>query len=143
MRLIGDGRRPTAPPATAALGIDHVVVQTADPERAIAFWRDHAGLRLALDRSFAERSLRLLFFRSGGITLEYASPHPPPASRDLPDRFHGVSYRIADLPAHRARLLAAGFEVSEIRAGMRPGTSVATVRSGTAGIPTLLLAETR
>jgi hypothetical protein len=39
----------------------------------------------------------------------------------------------------RSRLLAAGVEVSEIRTGMRPGTSVCTVRGGTAGVPTLLL----
>ena len=35
--------------------------------------------------------------------------------------------------------LAAGFDVSPVRTGMRPGTSVATVRSETAGVPTLLL----
>jgi len=133
--------RPVASPDAAARAIDHVVVQTADPERAITFWRDRAGLRLALDRPFPERGLRLLFFRSGGITLEYASPHPPPAVRDVPDRFHGLSYRVADLPGHRARLVAAGFDVSEVRAGMRPGTRVATVRSGTAGVPTLLLEQ--
>src|SRR5262249_39709394 len=77
--------------------------------------------------------------RSGGITLEYASPHPAPAERDLPDRLHGVSYRVRDLAAHCAHLTAAGLDVSPVRPGMRPGTSVATVRSGTAGVPTLLL----
>ena len=132
---------PAAPatPAAAGVAIDHVVVQTADAERAIRLWRDRLGLRLALDRAFPERGLRLLFFRSGGITLEFATPHPAPAATDAPDRLHGVSYRVADLEARRARLLAAGVDVSEIRPGMRPGTSVATVRSGTAGVPTLLL----
>jgi catechol 2,3-dioxygenase-like lactoylglutathione lyase family enzyme len=119
--------------------IDHVVVQTPDPERALALWRDRLGLRLALDRPFPERGLRLTFFRSGGITLEFASPHPAPAERDADDGFHGVSYRVRDLAACRARLLAAGLDVSEVRRGMRPGTSVATVRSGTGGVPTLLL----
>ena len=55
------------------------------------------------------------------------------------DRLYGVSYRVPQLPQWRSRLLAAGVDVSEIRAGMRPGTSVCTVRSGTAGVPTLLL----
>ena len=123
----------------AAPAIDHVVVQTLDPEGAIAFWRDRAGVRLALDRPFPERGLRLLFFRSGGITLEYASPHPAAAERDTPDRFHGLSYRVTDLPAYRERLVGAGLDVSPVRPGMRPGTRVATVRSGTAGVPTLLL----
>ena len=119
--------------------IDHVVVQTPDAGRAIALWRDDLGLRLALDRAFDVRGLRLVFFRSGGITLEYASPHPAPAERDVPDRLHGVSYRVRDLAAHCAHLAAAGLDVSPVRPGMRPGTSVATVRSGTAGVPTLLL----
>lgn len=135
-----DAERPPAHSAPV-LAIDHVVVETLDPEGAVALWRDGLGLRLALDRVFAERGLRLLFFRSGGITLEYASPQPPPAERDGPDRFHGLSYRVADLSAQRERLLAAGVDVSPIRPGMRPGTSVASVRSGTAGVMTLMLVE--
>ena len=121
------------------VAIDHVVVNTADPERAISLWRDRVGLRLALDREFPARGLRLLFFRSGGITLEYACPLPAGAAASGDDRLHGVSYRVTDLVARRDRLLAAGVDVSELRAGMRPGTTVATVRSGTAGVPTLLL----
>ena len=84
--------------APTAIAIDHVVVHTTAPERAIALWRDRMGLRLALDREFPARHLRLLFFRSGGITLEYASPLP--ARDDAPagdDRLHGVSYRVTDL----------------------------------------------
>jgi catechol 2,3-dioxygenase-like lactoylglutathione lyase family enzyme len=122
------------------VAIDHVVVQTTDPERAIGTWRDQLGLRLALDRAFAERGLRLLFFRSGGITLEYACAIAPSAG-EWPDRFHGVSYRVPQLRQWHSRLTAAGVDVSEIRAGMRPGTSVCTVRSGTAGVPTLMLSE--
>jgi len=129
----------TLPDGLTAPAIDHVVVQTAAPERAMALWRDQFGLRLALDREFANRGLRLLFFRSGGITLEYACALASSAA-DAPDRFYGVSYRVPDLPTWRERLLGAGVEVSEIRTGMRPGTSVCTVRSGTAGVPTLLLA---
>jgi catechol 2,3-dioxygenase-like lactoylglutathione lyase family enzyme len=129
----GEAPRTDAPPA-----IDHVVVRTPDPERAIAFWRDAVGLRLALDQPFPERGLRLCFFRSGGITLEYAAPHPPVADGG-PDRLWGVSYRVPDLAARRARLEGAGVDVSPIRTGMRPGTSVVTVRSHTAGVATLLL----
>jgi catechol 2,3-dioxygenase-like lactoylglutathione lyase family enzyme len=129
----------TLPDAATVPAIDHVVVHTTDPERAIAWWRDRCGLRLALDREFAARGLRLLFFRSGGMTLEYASAIPPGAG-EATDRFYGISYRVPRLPQWRSRLVAAGVDVSEIRAGMRPGTSVCTVRAGTAGVPTLLLA---
>jgi catechol 2,3-dioxygenase-like lactoylglutathione lyase family enzyme len=132
---------PEPPPGAGpdAVAIDHVVVHTADPERAIALWRDRLGLRLALDREFPARRLRLLFFRSGGITLEYASPLPVSGEPAGDDRLYGVSYRVTDLAARRDRLLGAGVDVSPLRPGMRPGTTVATVRSGTAGVPTLLL----
>jgi catechol 2,3-dioxygenase-like lactoylglutathione lyase family enzyme len=130
---------PESGETTDAIAIDHVVVHTTAPERAIALWRDRMGLRLALDREFPARHLRLLFFRSGGITLEYASPLPATGDPAGVDRLYGVSYRVSDLVARRGRLLAAGVEVSEPRPGMRAGTTVASVRSGTAGVPTLLL----
>jgi catechol 2,3-dioxygenase-like lactoylglutathione lyase family enzyme len=128
-----------SPPPATDVAIDHVVVRTPNPERAIALWRDRLGLRLALDRAFPERGLRLLFFRSGGLTFEFAASEPPPAERDGADVLYGISYRVPDLERRRERLLAAGVDVSPIRPGMRPGTSVATVRSATAGVPTLLL----
>jgi len=135
-----------APPATAAPpvpesveAIDHVVVFTPDPARTIALWRDAIGLRLAFDKEFPERRIRLMFFRSGGLTFEFACPLPVPAEQDGPDRFYGVSYRVRDLAARRTALLAAGFDVSEIRPGNKAGTRVASVRSDTADVPTLLL----
>ncbi len=124
--------------ADAITAIDHVVVHTPSPERAIATWRDQHGLRLALDREFPQRHLRLQFFRSNKITLEYASPLPAPAETG-DDRFFGISYRTASLERTRSRLIAADVDVSEIRTGMRSGTRVATVRSHTHGVATLLL----
>ncbi|MFN8546104.1 MAG: VOC family protein [Candidatus Binatia bacterium] len=115
-------------------------MHTPDAERAIALWRDRVGLRLALDRAFPARGLRLLFFRSAGMTLELACPLGDGVDRHGPDRLWGIAYAVADLEVERARLLAAGLDVSEARAGNKPGTRVATVRSGTLGVPTLLVA---
>jgi len=130
---------PPAPVAESAVAIDHIVVRTVNAPRAIALWRDAMGLRLALDRIFAERGLRLLFFRTAGVTLEFAAAEPPSVDGEAPDVLYGVSYRVPDVEAWRARLEAAGIDVSPVRPGMRPGTSVVTVRSGTGGVPTLLL----
>jgi catechol 2,3-dioxygenase-like lactoylglutathione lyase family enzyme len=138
---------PAAPPPSrtlvddAATAVDHVVVFTPDPSRAIAFWRDRVGMRLAFDREFPERKVRLVFFRSGGLTFEFASALPLAAETSAPDRFYGVSYRVPDLALRRTALLAAGFDVSEIRRGNKAGTQVASVRDHTAGVATLLLAE--
>jgi catechol 2,3-dioxygenase-like lactoylglutathione lyase family enzyme len=131
---------PAAPPDAVA-AIDHVVALTPNPERAIALWRDRLGLRLAFDRTFPERKVRLLFFRSGGLTFEFACALPAPDDASDPDRFYGVSYRVRDLVLRRAALVAAGVDVSEIRAGNKAGTRVASVRSGTEDVPTLLLED--
>ena len=122
----------------AVYAIDHVVVRSTDLERAIALWRDRLGIRLALDREFPGRGLRMLFFRSAGMTLEFVSAlgAADPSGRDAVD---GVAYQVRDLARCRARLVAAGLDVSELRDGFKRGTRVATVRSGTLGVPTLLI----
>ena len=40
-------------------------------------------------------------------------------------------------------LAGAGLDVSEVRAGMKPGTRVFTVRDGTCGVPTLMIEPAR
>jgi catechol 2,3-dioxygenase-like lactoylglutathione lyase family enzyme len=102
---------PMPAPPGAGVSIDHVVVRTPDADRAIALWRDRLGLRLAFDRVFPERGLRLVFFRSGGMTLEFATSDPPPSDREVPDRLYGVSYRVPDLEERRDRLARAGIDV--------------------------------
>jgi catechol 2,3-dioxygenase-like lactoylglutathione lyase family enzyme len=136
---------PTEPiervPQGAVDSVDHVVVQTPDAERAITLWRDRFGLRLAFDETFPKRRLRLLFFRSGGMTFEFATSDPPPTDRNGPDQLYGISYRVMDLGVQSKRLIAAGLDVSDLRPGNKAGTRVMTVRSGTAGVPTLFLEE--
>jgi hypothetical protein len=58
------------------------------------------------------------------------------------DKLWGLSWRVADIDATRVRLLSAGIDVSEVRTGRKPGTRVLSVRSGTCGIPTLLVERT-
>jgi catechol 2,3-dioxygenase-like lactoylglutathione lyase family enzyme len=119
--------------------IDHVVIHSPDLDRARALWRDRLGLRLALDREFPGRGLRMLFFRSRGVTLEFVGTLTRPVDIAGPDRLYGIAYHVSDLEACCARLLSGGIDASTIRPGHKPGTSVATVRSGTEGVPTLLL----
>jgi catechol 2,3-dioxygenase-like lactoylglutathione lyase family enzyme len=131
-----------AVPHDAVDAIDHIVVHSPDLDRARALWRDRLGLRLALDREFPARGLRMLFFRSGGVTLEFVGTLMRPADPGGADRLYGIAYHVLDLEACRARLLRARLDVGAIRQGHKPGSSVATVRSGTADVPTLLLSTT-
>jgi catechol 2,3-dioxygenase-like lactoylglutathione lyase family enzyme len=124
--------------ATApVLALDHVVVSTEDPERAAALYGARLGLDMALDRSHHDWG-QLMFFRSGDLIVEVVKR--PVAGADLSrDKLWGLSWRVADIDATRARLMAAGIDVSEVRAGRKPGTRVLSVRDGTCGIHTLLL----
>jgi len=58
---------------------------------------------------------------------------------DAPDHFGGLAWRVTDPDAARARIAAAGFDVSEVRSGRKPGTKVFTVRDAPGGAPTLML----
>jgi catechol 2,3-dioxygenase-like lactoylglutathione lyase family enzyme len=116
--------------------LDHVVVSTVDPERAAALYGARLGLDMALDRSHPDWG-RLMFFRCGDLIVEVV--HRPADKADKAhDKLWGLSWRVADIDATRARLLSAGIDVSEVRTGRKPGTRVLSVRSGTCGIPTLL-----
>jgi catechol 2,3-dioxygenase-like lactoylglutathione lyase family enzyme len=134
---------PPAPLATeeaaAVHALDHAVVQSRDPDATRALYGDGLGLRLALDRSFEQWGARLLFFRVGGVTVEIAAQLGEAPEPEAPDRLWGLSYRVGDADAARARLLEDGFDVSEVRTGRRPGTRVFTVRGEPCGVATLML----
>jgi catechol 2,3-dioxygenase-like lactoylglutathione lyase family enzyme len=134
--------RPQAVPQAASpiSAMDHVVVATADPERAAALYGARLGLDMALDRSHPEWG-RLMFFRCGDLIVEVAH-RPGREAVDAPDRLRGVCWRVGDIEATRARLVADGIDVSEIRVGRKPGTRVMTARNGTCGVPTLLVERT-
>jgi catechol 2,3-dioxygenase-like lactoylglutathione lyase family enzyme len=119
--------------ADGALALDHVVVRSADMERAAALCGARLGLPMRLDREIAGR--RLMFFRAGGTIVEIAEDQ----AQSQRDRLWGLSWRVADADAARARLAQAGLNVSEVRAGMKPGTRVFTLRDGTCGVPTLMI----
>jgi catechol 2,3-dioxygenase-like lactoylglutathione lyase family enzyme len=128
----------TSPGSVTAM--DHVVVATADPERAAALYGARLGLDMALDRSHPDWG-QLMFFRCGDLIVEVV--HRPGKDTDAArDRLWGLSWRVADADATRARLASEGLDVSDVRTGRKPGTRVLTVRSGTCGIPTLLVERT-
>jgi len=123
----------------AVAGLDHVVVNTRDAEATRALYGDKLGLRLALDRTFESRGVRLLFFRVGGVTVEVASRVADAVDPEAPDRLWGLAWKVPDADAARARLVDAGFSVSAARPGHKPGTRVCTVDAGTCGVATLLI----
>jgi catechol 2,3-dioxygenase-like lactoylglutathione lyase family enzyme len=127
----------SAPPG-GDFELDHVVVNTADPERAIALYGGRLGLDLRLDRAQPQWGSRMLFFRVGGVTIEVVAPLQGGAP-ETRDRIGGLAWRVADVAAEHARMAAAGLNVSDVRTGRKPGTRVFTVRDAPAAIPTLVI----
>ena len=124
--------------AGAMTGLDHVVINTPNPDRAAALYGARLGLRLALDRSNPDWDMRLMFFRTGDLTVELAHKISAGAGNQ-PDKLWGLTWKTADLEAAHARLMASNFAVTSIRPGRRAGTKVFTVRDGTMGVPTLVI----
>jgi catechol 2,3-dioxygenase-like lactoylglutathione lyase family enzyme len=124
--------------AASISALDHVVVRTPNPERAIAFYAGRLGLDLRLDRSNPKWNARLLFFRCGNLVVEIAHDLKKGVS-DGPDELWGLSWRTPDIGRCHARLKKAGVEVSEPRDGRRPGSQVMSVASHSANVPTIVI----
>lgn len=118
--------------------LDHVVIRTTHPNRAVATYGARLGLDLRLDRTEPRWGTRFMFFRCGDLIIEvvYNLKDEPSAA---PDTLWGLTWRVDDIKAAHARMSAAGFDISEIRTGRKPGTQVYTVRNNTLGVPTLIL----
>jgi catechol 2,3-dioxygenase-like lactoylglutathione lyase family enzyme len=129
---------PVGPEASAVAALDHVVVHTPNPDRALAIYGAKLGLDLRLDRENPQWGARQMFFRCGDAVIEIGASLKAPMS-DAPDSFGGLAWRVTDPEAARARMAAAGFDVSELRTGRKPGTKVFTVRDAPGGVPTLML----
>ena len=137
-----EGARPRSAESGAApvVGLDHVVIATGDSERAAALYGARLGLDMALDRSHPDWG-QLMFFRCGDLIVELVR-RPVAAGEVTHDKLWGLSWRVADIDAARARLVAAGVDVSDVRTGRKRGTRVMSVRSHTCGVHTLLLEKT-
>ena len=120
--------------------LDHVVVATPDPDRAAALYGARLGLDMRLDRTNPDWGARLMFFRCGDLVVEIVH-RLKDGKGDGPDKVWGLSWRVADIETTRTRLHGAGVDVSDIRDGRKPGTRVFTVKSGTCGVPTLVIQQ--
>jgi catechol 2,3-dioxygenase-like lactoylglutathione lyase family enzyme len=137
-----DNSLPAQPaPSGSVHTLDHVVINTPNPDRALGLYGARLGLDLRLDRTAEQWKTRFLFFRTGGLTLEVINrlgETQDPASQDS---IWGLTWTVENLQAAHERLSAAGFDISEIRTGRKPGSTVFTVRDGTMGVPTLFISH--
>jgi catechol 2,3-dioxygenase-like lactoylglutathione lyase family enzyme len=135
-----DGGTP-ASAAQAVRGIDHLVVRSPNPERAVALYGGRLGLDFALDRTNPDWGSRLMFFMCGGVRVEIGHSLNRGVSNE-PDQFAGLAWKVDDAAQAQRRLQGCGVQTSDAKKGRRPGSQVLTVRSNTCNVPTLFLSET-
>ena len=89
-----------------------------------------------MDQTVEKWGGRMLFFRLNHTTLEVIAKED---DEEPKDSFWGLAWVVQDIEATYKRLVVEGFEVSKIKEGRKPDTLVATVKSNTCNIPTLLI----
>ena len=116
--------------------LDHVVINTNDADGFIEIDKDIFNIRLALDKTIEHWQKRMLFFRLNKTTIEVIEQED-----DLPpsDKMWGLAWEVQDIEKAHQRLLDEGIEVTPIQKGVKEKTLVATVKSHTQNVPTLLI----
>ena len=138
MSLVETSNSINAAAGSSVSGLDHVVIRSPNPERAVALYGGRLGLDFALDRTNQDWGSRLLFFVCGGVRVEIGHSLAKGVS-DLPDSLWGLAWRVSDCVETQGKLQRAGVNTSDAKAGRRPGSHVMTVRSGTRNVPTIML----
>jgi catechol 2,3-dioxygenase-like lactoylglutathione lyase family enzyme len=131
--LVEAAAPPAAPLAAGAAiaGFELVLLSTADRLKAMAFYGAVLGLELRLDQALPGGH-RLQQYPCGGTVVEVTQAADQPPSPQ--DELIGIGWKVADIEAAHARLQAAGFVLSEVRRGFKPGTQTFTVREVIGGL---------
>ena len=117
--------------------LDHIVINSNDPDGLIDLYRDTYGIRLALDQYVEKWGGRMLFFRTNQTTIE-AIGIKNDADKPV-DKAWGLAWTTKDIKKSHTRLVSEGVEISDVKDGRKPNTLVATIKSHTCNIPTLLI----
>ena len=119
--------------------LDHVVINTNDSDGFINIYQDIFNIRLALDRIIEHWKSRMLFFRLNKTTIEVIEKKD---RKDPNDSLWGLAWEVKSIKDAHERLVSKGVEVTEIKKGLKENTLVATIKSHTHNVPTLLIEHT-
>ena len=119
--------------------LDHVVINTNDADGFINIYQDIFNIRLALDRIIEHWKSRMLFFRLNKTTIEVIEKKD---NKDPNDSLWGLAWEVESIKDAHERLISKGVEVTEIKKGLKENTLVATIKSHTHNVPTLLIEHT-
>ena len=116
--------------------LDHVVINTQDADNFISIYRDVYKIRLALDKTIEHWKRRMLFFRINSTTIEVIEDKD---KKESADELWGLAWEVDSIEDAHKRLVCNDIEVTPIKEGLKKGTLVATIKSHTCNVPTLLI----
>ena len=116
--------------------LDHVVINTNDADGFIKVYKDIFNIRLALDKVIEHWKSRMLFFRVNKTTIEVIEKKD---EDDTKDSLWGLAWEVDSINEAHKRLTREGVEISSINEGLKENTLVATIKSHTHNVPTLLI----
>ena len=116
--------------------LDHVVINTNDADGFISIYKDVFNIRLALDKVIEHWERRILFFRLNETTIEVVAKEH---NNKNPDELWGLAWEVESIANTRKRLINEGVEITEIKDCIKENTLVATIKSHTHDVPTLLI----
>ena len=116
--------------------LDHVVINTQDADNFISIYRDVYKIRLALDKTIEHWKRRMLFFRTNATTIEVIEEKD---KKESADELWGLAWEVDSIEDAHKRLVSNNVDVTPIKEGLKKGTLVATIKSHTCKVPTLLI----
>jgi hypothetical protein len=122
--------------------VDHVVVFARRPAEEAAASYEAMGLGpCRLIKPIPVRRATMAFFRLGRATLEIVCPDGEHDATSQ-DRLWGVAWKVGSVADAAVRLAAQhadGWELGDVKDGVRPGSKVLTIRNAPMQIPTILI----
>ena len=119
--------------------LDHLVINTNDANGFINIYKDVFNIRLALDKVIEHWKSRMLFFRVNKTTIEVIERKN---EDDSLDSLWGLAWEVESIEEAYKRLISEGVDVTPIKDGLKKNTLVATIKSHTHNVPTLLIEHT-
>ena len=116
--------------------LDHVVINTNDADGFINIYKDLFNIRLALDKVVEEWESRMLFFRFNKTTIEVIEKKD---GQEPQDKLWGLAWDVKNIKDAHKRLTEEDVDISPIKEGIKENTLVATIKSHTHNVPTLLI----
>ena len=120
--------------------LDHLVINTNDANGFINIYKDVFNIRLALDKVIEHWKSRMLFFRVNKTTIEVIERKN---EDDSLDSLWGLAWEVESIEEAYKRLISEGVDVTPIKEGLKENTLVATIKSHTHNVPTLLIEHTQ